>query len=677
MPITQPELTLLHWFGQINYATMGWIHAYWWPAWAGLIFTACLIGMAPLATHHTQPFYQLVWVWLRKTIVWAGLILMVLPFVTLYVYDMTLQNPLVNPQQVWLNWFVNLAQQKWPLALAAAVSGWTLHWVFKRYALPAWSGWLRKHRNPQTVETLSDIRDESLRFKEKSFVPSKYYRKEAMVIGLDEKHQPIAIPSDTWYETNMQVIGPTRYGKGVILGTLMDQAIRRGDGLFYVDPKKDHFAPQVMYQACKEAGRKFYYLTLHDEGIGQWAPFAGGTERDALARLEIAFGLELTGDPGTDYYKSQELKLLQKAFTQTRSVKGLKGLLEKTEANRINAELARWSTVESLCAKKGSGFSIAKALKDNAVVYVQGGLDDSVVKMATKLFIIEMIQEARRLEKERSTHLTAVIDEVSFLTSKTLAQALATTVGSRVNFVLAYQSQNDLFNIDDKTVDPKYVYQSINVNSQIKAVYGGADYETAEWAANLSGTLVKEVTQLEKTEISGTGGETWENKRFVGKQQENYINTNVVLTLPPRVCVFVQPRQLASICFTAFVPVKEMNALEDYLIAKAPVHSAPPASKDKNQPFENSEIDTYPEAFAPTHDTSKTPGPPPDTGDQTAKPEGSLIHLGDGKGDKKLDGKETEIQALLDKKVSKASIARIMGISRTTLYHFIRTRNLD
>ena len=158
--------------------------------------------------------------WLRKTIVWAGIILMVLPFVTLYVYDMTLQNPLVNPQQVWLNWFVHLAQQKWPLVLGAAVSGWTLRFMFKRYPLPAWSGLLRQHRNPQTVETLSDIRDESLRFKEKSFVPSKYYRKEAIVIGLDEKNQPIAIPIDTWHETNMQVIGPTRYGKGIILGTL-------------------------------------------------------------------------------------------------------------------------------------------------------------------------------------------------------------------------------------------------------------------------------------------------------------------------------------------------------------------------------------------------------------------------------------------------------------------------
>ncbi len=45
--------------------------------------------------------------------------------------------------------------------------------------------------------------------------------------------------------------------------------------------------------------------------------------------------------------------------------------------------------------------------------------------------------------------------------------------------MLAYQSQNDLLNIDDQIVNPKYVYQSINVNSQMKAIYGGADFETA------------------------------------------------------------------------------------------------------------------------------------------------------------------------------------------------------
>ena len=43
----------------------------------------------------------------------------------------------------------------------------------------------------------------------------------------------------------------------------------------------------------------------------------------------------------------------------------------------------------------------------------------------------------------------------------------------------------------------------------------------------------------------------------------------------------------------------------------------------------------------------------------------------------KLDGEEGEIRMLLEKEVSKASIAKIMGVSSTNLRHFIRTRKLD
>ena len=51
------------------------------------------------------------------------------------------------------------------------------------------------------------------------------------------------------------------------------------------------------------------------------------------------------------------------------------------------------------------------------------------------------------------------------------------------------------------------------------------------------------------------------------------------------------------------------------------------------------------------------------------RPTGSL-------GTSKLDGKEEKIRMLLGKEVSKASIAKIVGISRTALHHFIRTRRL-
>ncbi len=58
------------------------------------------------------------------------------------------------------------------------------------------------------------------------------------------------------------------------------------------------------------------------------------------------------------------------------------------------------------------------------------------------------------------------------------------------------------------------------------------------------------------------------------------------------------------------------------------------------------------------------------SGRKLGRPKGAL-------GQSRLNGKEGEIQALLDKGVSKAAIAKINGVSRTTLYHFIETRRLD
>ncbi len=57
-------------------------------------------------------------------------------------------------------------------------------------------------------------------------------------------------------------------------------------------------------------------------------------------------------------------------------------------------------------------------------------------------------------------------------------------------------------------------------------------------------------------------------------------------------------------------------------------------------------------------------------GRRLGRPKGAL-------GTSKLDGKEQEIRMLLGKEVSKASIAKIVGVSRTALHHFIRTRKLD
>ena len=58
-----------------------------------------------------------------------------------------------------------------------------------------------------------------------------------------------------------------------------------------------------------------------------------------------------------------------------------------------------------------------------------------------------------------------------------------------------------------------------------------------------------------------------------------------------------------------------------------------------------------------------------DQGKMLGRPKGT-------RGKTKLDGKEQDILQLLSKDVSLASIAKIMDVSRTALYHFIKTRKI-
>ena len=60
-----------------------------------------------------------------------------------------------------------------------------------------------------------------------------------------------------------------------------------------------------------------------------------------------------------------------------------------------------------------------------------------------------------------------------------------------------------------------------------------------------------------------------------------------------------------------------------------------------------------------------------------AKAKGKLLGRPKGAlGKSKLDGKEEDIRMLLGKEVSKASIAKILDVSRSALYHFIETRKI-
>ena len=455
-----------------------------------------------------------------------------------------------------LAWMKAMAVQHWQWIVGTLLLGLTSRISVRRYVIPKWSNIKKYFRVNVSQDTPSDIRTEKQRFEAFAFKPEEFYKLDTVFFGLDEKQKQVSIPIPIWRETNKQLIGPTRFGKGVMLGNFIAQSIMRGDSVIYIDPKADKFLPHIMADYAEKYQRDFIYCDLNDDGVGGWHPFLGGDQRARRARLMMAFGLEDTGKE-SDFYKVKERKIIdQVIIPHGLKINGMKQLFEQEShkellenAQRAYSHISEWAEIKSLCPK-GAGLSFEKSLINNAVIYIKGSLDDEVVCNATRVMIMEIIQEARRLKNQRTSHLSLYIDEVSFLVSRVLVDALATVVGFDTDITLAYQSKTDLRKLKDKNLDPFAVEKSVDTNCQIKFLYGSQDIDTCEWAEKMSGTLQKHITRMEATDIGGLGEETWRGQRFISLLEESHVTHNMMLSLKPRVGVLFQPSQLAQTVYT-------------------------------------------------------------------------------------------------------------------------------
>ncbi|MEO8964589.1 MAG: type IV secretory system conjugative DNA transfer family protein, partial [Gammaproteobacteria bacterium] len=490
------------------------------------------------------------------------------PLIAWFFY--TAENTLGLAETLW-TFFVWYEKKLWYWLFPVGwwMIGFILRFYLHRYVKPSVSHFKRKLRITQKTDALSDIRNEKEHYQPKTFLPEKYYQPDHMFIGLDANEEPIYIKRDDWRETNMQVLGPTRSGKGVAIGNLIDQAIFYGDTVIYIDPKGDKFIPHIMADRAKKMCRHFYAYDLNDATeneirAGEWAPFTGGDERARRARILTAFGLNDTGGE-SDFYKGRERKLLDKLLVSTNGRIPL--LLEEFEKNadyqeqgqRLYNAISQWAKIKSLCPKKDRGLSIKKSLLNNAVIYVRGSMDDEIIREATRILVMEIVQEIKRLHHLRTSHVTLVIDEVRFLISNPLVDSLATIAGFNANVAIAYQAKNDVRNLTDRTLDAKSIDQSININCQLKLIYGSLDPETNQWAEEMSGERLKLVTRNEHTKVGKLGEETWENTRSIGQEKEGFITENTMLSLKRRVGILFQPRELAKVVFTSFVPTSMSN----------------------------------------------------------------------------------------------------------------------
>ena len=160
------------------------------------------------------------------------------------------------------------------------------------------------------------------------------------------------------------------------------------------------------------------------------------------------------------------------------------------------------------------------------------------------LLIQCILQATMRLftQQQRDAHLFLCIDEVRFMVTDLLADTLATITGTDAHLAIAYQSLEDIRNIKDVNINARSVERSINVNCKSAIYYQAADFETAEYAAEQTGT--RQVSRYRfNVKQNVMGGETYTDRHMITQEDQPFINPNTLLMLPERVALHKRPNQ--------------------------------------------------------------------------------------------------------------------------------------
>lgn len=574
-------------------ALLNWTEPGWWWTVSATLFVLIWIHPYPLSLQQADKANREEKVGLVEiTTVFARQFLLFFLVSLVLIYPITLFALTKANLSVFTAWWSSMAGTYWTLPVAGFTGGIAAGFFWEREVLARWKKWSTQNRKLVETDNPSDIRLEAGKLKARDFNPATFYRPSNFFLGLNAELKPYYLSGKTFAETHMQIVGPTRFGKGVLLGGLLDQAIRHGHGVVYLDPKNDKFLPYIMKKAADAAGRKFVFLDLNSD-MTKWAPFEGGNERDRRSRIISAFQL---GDAGSDadFYKATERVVVDEILPLTGgSVRGMLSALEKKvsgtpdplkdQAKRLFDGLSEFSMLPALIPKKGGGIKISEALLEGAAVYVRGSLDDVTVKKASRLFITEVIQEARRLAPQRQHHLTLAVDELKFMISQEISDALATAAGFNVNMILLHQSLMDLRAPEDKSLDAKALESGVLVNCQVKVLYRASDPETARWASEMSGTRQIRVEASSKTRMSRYGVESYTGDRTFNYQEEALLTQNQFLSMAPRVGAVFVPEKTASILYTCFVQADTSLELLRVPVtpAAAPKMETPPLETTK------------------------------------------------------------------------------------------------
>lgn len=386
--------------------------------------------------------------------------------------------------------------------------------------------------------------------------------KKGIFIGLNKDDQPQYITLKEFRTQHAAIIGTTGSGKGVTATVLLYQAILSGEAVFVEDPKDDEWAPHVLREACKKAGKKFTLINLNK--LNYQLDLLANISHEQLEELfNAGFSLAKKGE-ASDFYRIKDRRAARNTAAIYEKGMTLRDLFNtdfvqalREDVPAFCGELEEIALVNSINAK--NGFSLKEVFDEGGCCYIIGSTRNQKIISAQRMILTRLIQIAETRDRINSTPRTVAIflDELKYHLSRPAMEGLGTARDKGVHIFMAFQATDDLRDCPSD-LNGDSVIGAVIENAKFKLIYKIQNPETAEWAAKMTGSiLVDDEMRKVRTDLSLT--EKVDTDRMIRQAESYYIDSNMFLNLPEKVGFVFTSTELPRATKMFQVQVKKEN----------------------------------------------------------------------------------------------------------------------
>ncbi|ENI7696790.1 type IV secretory system conjugative DNA transfer family protein [Salmonella enterica] len=385
---------------------------------------------------------------------------------------------------------------------------------------------------------------------------------KGVFIGLNKDDQPQYITIKEFRTQHAAIIGTTGSGKGVTATVLLYQAILSGEAVFVEDPKGDEWAPHVLREACKKAGKKFTLINLNKLNF-QLDLLADISHEQLEELFNAGFSLAKKGE-ASDFYRIKDRRAARNTAAIHEKGMTLRDLFNtdfvqslREDVPAFFGELEEIALVNSINAT--NGFSLKEVFDEGGCCYIIGSTRNQKIISAQRMILTRLIQIAETRDRINSTPRTVAIflDELKYHLSRPALEGLGTARDKGVHIFMAFQATDDLRDCPSD-LNGDSVIGAVIENAKFKLIYKIQNPETAEWAARMTGSiLVDDEMRKVRTDLSLT--EKVDTDRMIRQAESYYVDSNMFLNLPEKVGFVFTSTELPRATKMFQVQVKKEN----------------------------------------------------------------------------------------------------------------------